>query len=218
MRRTRRAPFHGSRRELLPFFFFSLSPRRDARKPAVALSAVGECKPTGPKLKRSEDNVAPAPRARNAKLTRRQGPFFFHSDGFVAISRRVAGQVEPQEPQRAGVQSRRRRAHLGQTGENDRPGPARPLARHQSDKLERLPARLQKPNTACEYVAAHLSKIHGLDWHPEHEFILATSSQDNSVRVGRRRLAPPAPPGHPILIHDMFCACSFGTTGSPGST
>ncbi|XP_061127715.1 GATOR2 complex protein WDR59-like isoform X3 [Syngnathus typhle] len=40
----------------------------------------------------------------------------------------------------------------------------------------------RKPNTACEYVAAHLSKIHGLDWHPEHEFILATSSQDNSVR------------------------------------
>ncbi|XP_061613356.1 GATOR2 complex protein WDR59 isoform X3 [Phyllopteryx taeniolatus] len=40
----------------------------------------------------------------------------------------------------------------------------------------------RKPNTACEYVAAHLSKIHGLDWHPEHEFILSTSSQDNSVR------------------------------------
>lgn len=42
----------------------------------------------------------------------------------------------------------------------------------------------QKPNMAVEYVAAHLSKIHGLDWHPENEFILATSSQDNSVRVG----------------------------------
>lgn len=41
----------------------------------------------------------------------------------------------------------------------------------------------QKPNTATEYVAAHLSKIHGLDWHPDNEFILATSSQDNSVRV-----------------------------------
>ncbi|XP_051920171.1 GATOR complex protein WDR59 isoform X2 [Hippocampus zosterae] len=40
----------------------------------------------------------------------------------------------------------------------------------------------RKPNAACEYVAAHLSKIHGLDWHPEHEFLLATSSQDNSVR------------------------------------
>lgn len=34
-----------------------------------------------------------------------------------------------------------------------------------------------------EYVAAHLSKIHGLDWHPDNEYILATSSQDNSVRV-----------------------------------
>jgi len=43
----------------------------------------------------------------------------------------------------------------------------------------------QKPNTAVEYVAAHLSKIHGLDWHPDNEFILATSSQDNSVRVRR---------------------------------
>lgn len=32
-------------------------------------------------------------------------------------------------------------------------------------------------------MAAHLSKIHGLDWHPDNEFILATSSQDNSVRV-----------------------------------
>lgn len=41
----------------------------------------------------------------------------------------------------------------------------------------------QKPNTAAEYVAAHLSKIHGLDWHPDNEFIFATSSQDNSVRV-----------------------------------
>ncbi|KAK7919207.1 hypothetical protein WMY93_010491 [Mugilogobius chulae] len=40
----------------------------------------------------------------------------------------------------------------------------------------------RKPNTAIEYVAAHLSKIHGLDWHPENEFIFATSSQDNSVR------------------------------------
>ncbi|XP_067104836.1 GATOR2 complex protein WDR59 isoform X2 [Osmerus mordax] len=40
----------------------------------------------------------------------------------------------------------------------------------------------RKPNTAVEYVAAHLSKIHGLDWHPENEYILATSSQDNSVR------------------------------------
>uniref|UniRef100_K7G0Q8 WD repeat domain 59 n=1 Tax=Pelodiscus sinensis TaxID=13735 RepID=K7G0Q8_PELSI len=41
---------------------------------------------------------------------------------------------------------------------------------------------LQKPGTAVEYLAAHLSKIHGLDWHPDNEYVLATSSQDNSVR------------------------------------
>uniref|UniRef100_A0A1A8MIQ7 WD repeat domain 59 n=1 Tax=Nothobranchius pienaari TaxID=704102 RepID=A0A1A8MIQ7_9TELE len=40
----------------------------------------------------------------------------------------------------------------------------------------------RKPNTAVEYVAAHLSKIHGLDWHSDNEYIFATSSQDNSVR------------------------------------
>ncbi|XP_077569375.1 GATOR2 complex protein WDR59 isoform X3 [Stigmatopora nigra] len=73
--------------------------------------------------------------------------------GAVRRGRRIAGEMEPRERQRAGVQSRRRRAHLGQTAD-----------------------------TACEYLAAHLSKIHGLDWHPEHEFMLATSSQDNSVR------------------------------------
>lgn len=42
---------------------------------------------------------------------------------------------------------------------------------------------MQKPSTAVEYLAAHLSKIHGLDWHPDNEYTLATSSQDNSVRV-----------------------------------
>ncbi|NXR99086.1 WDR59 protein, partial [Oxylabes madagascariensis] len=40
----------------------------------------------------------------------------------------------------------------------------------------------RKPSTAVEYLAAHLSKIHGLDWHPDNEYTLATSSQDNSVR------------------------------------
>nr|XP_033799761.1 GATOR complex protein WDR59 isoform X3 [Geotrypetes seraphini] len=40
----------------------------------------------------------------------------------------------------------------------------------------------RKPSTAVEYIAAHLSKIHGLDWHPDNEYILATSSQDNSVK------------------------------------
>ncbi|XP_074172113.1 GATOR2 complex protein WDR59 [Rhinolophus sinicus] len=41
----------------------------------------------------------------------------------------------------------------------------------------------RKPSTAVEYLAAHLSKIHGLDWHPDSEHVLATSSQDNSVKV-----------------------------------
>ncbi|XP_053304954.1 GATOR complex protein WDR59 [Spea bombifrons] len=40
----------------------------------------------------------------------------------------------------------------------------------------------RKPSTAIEYIAAHLYKIHGLDWHPDNENILATSSQDNSVK------------------------------------
>nr|XP_058899711.1 GATOR complex protein WDR59 isoform X5 [Kogia breviceps] len=40
----------------------------------------------------------------------------------------------------------------------------------------------RKPSTAVEYLAAHLSKIHGLDWHPDSEHVLATSSQDNSVK------------------------------------
>ncbi|XP_032816499.1 GATOR2 complex protein WDR59 isoform X1 [Petromyzon marinus] len=40
----------------------------------------------------------------------------------------------------------------------------------------------RKATAPVEYMAAHLSKIHGLDWHPDNEFILATSSQDNSVK------------------------------------
>ncbi|XP_073411060.1 GATOR2 complex protein WDR59 isoform X2 [Dendrobates tinctorius] len=40
----------------------------------------------------------------------------------------------------------------------------------------------RKPSTAVEYIAAHLYKIHGVDWHPDNEYILATSSQDNSVK------------------------------------
>uniref|UniRef100_A0A8C5WKW0 WD repeat domain 59 n=1 Tax=Leptobrachium leishanense TaxID=445787 RepID=A0A8C5WKW0_9ANUR len=40
----------------------------------------------------------------------------------------------------------------------------------------------RKAGTAVEYIAAHLYKIHGLDWHPDSEYILATSSQDNSVK------------------------------------
>ncbi|XP_077144897.1 GATOR2 complex protein WDR59 isoform X2 [Ranitomeya variabilis] len=40
----------------------------------------------------------------------------------------------------------------------------------------------RKPSTAVEYIAAHLYKIHGVDWHPDNEYVLATSSQDNSVK------------------------------------
>lgn len=48
--------------------------------------------------------------------------------------------------------------------------------------MDKLTDLLQKPSTAVEYLAAHLSKIHGLDWHPDSEHVLATSSQDNSVK------------------------------------
>ena len=41
----------------------------------------------------------------------------------------------------------------------------------------------QRKGTApVQYVAAHLSKIHGLDWNPNVETQLATSSQDNTVK------------------------------------
>ncbi|KAH0809851.1 hypothetical protein GEV33_012941 [Tenebrio molitor] len=41
----------------------------------------------------------------------------------------------------------------------------------------------QRKGTApVQYVAAHLSKIHGLDWNPNTETQLATSSQDNTVK------------------------------------
>ena len=34
-----------------------------------------------------------------------------------------------------------------------------------------------------QYIAAHLSKIHGLDWSPDSETDFATSSQDGTVKV-----------------------------------
>lgn len=41
----------------------------------------------------------------------------------------------------------------------------------------------QRKGTApIQYIAAHLSKIHGLDWNPNSETQLATSSQDNTVK------------------------------------
>lgn len=64
---------------------------------------------------------------------------------------------------------------------------------------------LQKPNTAVEYVAAHLSKIHGLDWHPDNEYILATSSQDNSVRVIRIPIVD-------HIVHILLFCCSLPYT------
>ena len=41
----------------------------------------------------------------------------------------------------------------------------------------------QKGITPVQYIAGHLSIIHGLDWNPRNEHHLATSSQDHSVKV-----------------------------------
>uniref|UniRef100_UPI0035900280 GATOR2 complex protein WDR59 isoform X3 n=1 Tax=Myxine glutinosa TaxID=7769 RepID=UPI0035900280 len=40
----------------------------------------------------------------------------------------------------------------------------------------------RRANFPVEYMAAHLSRIHGLDWHPDLEFALVTCSQDNSAK------------------------------------
>ncbi|XP_069112320.1 GATOR2 complex protein WDR59-like isoform X6 [Argopecten irradians] len=40
----------------------------------------------------------------------------------------------------------------------------------------------RKGNSPLTYIAAHLSKIHGLDWSPHNENCLATASQDGSVK------------------------------------
>lgn len=40
----------------------------------------------------------------------------------------------------------------------------------------------RKGTIPVQYIAAHLSKIHGLDWSPQHENRLATSSQDGTVK------------------------------------
>nr|XP_006825086.1 PREDICTED: WD repeat-containing protein 59-like [Saccoglossus kowalevskii] len=40
----------------------------------------------------------------------------------------------------------------------------------------------RKNSTPVQYIAAHLSKIHGLDWEPKQELCLATSSQDGTVK------------------------------------
>ena len=41
----------------------------------------------------------------------------------------------------------------------------------------------QKGNIPLAYIAAHLSKIHGLDWSPEKESNFVTASNDNTVKV-----------------------------------
>lgn len=41
----------------------------------------------------------------------------------------------------------------------------------------------RKSNSPVQYIAAHLTKIHGLDWCPFQQNQLATSSQDCSVKV-----------------------------------
>lgn len=102
-------------------------------------------------------------------------------------SRGVAGEVEQEEPVPAGVQPRWRRPDLGQKSERTTLFTWATLSCtcvcECCECFWDFSFSEQKPNTAAEYVAAHLSKIHGLDWHPDNEFILATSSQDNSVRV-----------------------------------
>ncbi|XP_046339697.1 GATOR complex protein WDR59-like isoform X11 [Haliotis rufescens] len=40
----------------------------------------------------------------------------------------------------------------------------------------------RKGNTPIQYIAAHLSKIHGLDWNPSNQYKLVTASQDCFVR------------------------------------
>ncbi|XP_014674400.1 PREDICTED: WD repeat-containing protein 59-like [Priapulus caudatus] len=41
----------------------------------------------------------------------------------------------------------------------------------------------RKGTTPVQYIAAHLSKVHGLDWSPTQEWSLATSSQDCHVKL-----------------------------------
>ncbi|XP_070574732.1 GATOR2 complex protein WDR59-like [Ptychodera flava] len=41
---------------------------------------------------------------------------------------------------------------------------------------------MRKGTSPVQYIAAHLSKIHGLDWDAKQEFCLATSSQDCTVK------------------------------------
>ena len=42
---------------------------------------------------------------------------------------------------------------------------------------------VQKGNSPQQYIAAHLSKIHGLDWSPDNQYHFVTASQDGYVKV-----------------------------------
>lgn len=44
---------------------------------------------------------------------------------------------------------------------------------------------VQEGTSPVQYIAAHLSKIHGLDWNPNSKSELATCSQDCSVKVNK---------------------------------
>ena len=54
----------------------------------------------------------------------------------------------------------------------------------------------QKGNQPLQYITAHLSKIHGLDWSPRSQYHLVTASQDCFVRVS-----------HHLSIHLAVCLC-----------
>ena len=153
----------------------------------------------------------------------------------AVCSRSVSGEVEQEEPAPARFKSRWRRTDLGQKSERLvstqhiwNPWAVCVSVCQRVCYLS-IDSREQKPNTAAEYLAAHLSKIHGLDWHPDNEFILATSSQDNSVRVRRCHVIHSV--SREMMKHFFsvcvyffcFCSCfvcvfSFGITDSPGST
>ncbi len=161
---------------------FSFLISRDTRKPTVALSAVGKWK----------DSLSPT----HQSLYLCNVHSFIYCFYFVTFplynSWSLSGEVEQTESLLFGVKSWWWCQNLGQEGDCY-------LLHHDyiiiigisyqlinlslSGNLSSYRSVLQKPNTAVEYVAAHLSKIHGLDWHPDNEYILATSSQDNSVRV-----------------------------------
>ena len=51
---------------------------------------------------------------------------------------------------------------------------------------------IRKSSHPVQYISAHLSRIYSLDWSPDHEDSLATSSQDSTVLFWN--LASPSKP------------------------